>query len=367
MRAYIVSFLLFLLPLFIFPFGTSYFEIPKVILAEFSIALLLLLYFFKQKTFNFNIKNRKYWPFLLIFILTIIDLIFFRTSSPFLGNSFRLQGIFLLWNLLAFALLSSSIPTTAIPRNMYLISLPLLLISTLFLGGNESGRAVGTLGEPNSLAAVAVFLWPFLFFSNQKFKKIPLHFPALVIAGIIIFLSGSRSGLIALIIQLIFIIFYKYIKLSLVKSAIICLLLILASLVLPFLEKGGIFENRTEVWKTAVITGFNNPILGNGFGNITESLKNTSLRINNNIKYQFVDSSHSFILDWWVQGGIPGALLILFLIAQTLKNFISGSKKLELICFLGVVTSMLFNPVGICVLIAFWWLIGQGLYFKNKL
>lgn len=368
MQSYIISFLLFLLPLVVLPFGTSYFEIPKAILTEFGIQILAIITLFKSKTLSLSKTNiKKLTPFILIVLLSAVHLIFFRTQTAFFGNIYRLQGILLLWHLLAFALISADFNIKRFPRILPLISLLLLFITSLSLGSNENGRAFGTLGEPNALAATAIFIWPFIYFNpnlQTRLGGLKLGIIALLISSIIIFLSGSRSGLTAFIIQVSFIFINRFLRLSFAKSTIICLILITLSLALPFLEKEKIFENRFEVWQTALVAGFKSPIIGSGFGNIEETLKQTSIKINNNIQYQYVDSSHNFILDWWVQAGVLGIIPIFYLLFISFRNFIQNSKMLEIVLFLGILTSMLFNPVSVVILIYFWWLVGQG-YAKN--
>jgi len=366
MQKYIIVFLLFLLPLIFFPFGTSPFEIPKIIFAEIGIELMLFFFIYKKE--NINLDKKIIIPVVLIASLSIIHLLFLKTETTFFGNVFRLQGVFLLWHLLLFSILSTKIKITDIPKGFYFLSFGIIFILAFILGTNENHRLYSTLGEPNSLAATVVFLWPILYFSNvKKLKKIiPVKFIFPILALILIFFSGSRSGLIAIGIQFAFLFFNNILRISFVKSALICVSFILISLALPLIEGGGIFENRSEVWQTAVIAGLKNPIFGSGFGNVEQTLYKTSnIILHNNVQYQYVDSSHNFILDWWVEGGIAGILLILFLITRAFKDFILESKKLELIVFLGIITTMLFNPVSIVVLIYFWWLIGQSLSSKK--
>lgn len=297
-----------------------------------------------------------------IFLLTIIDLIFLNTKTSFFGNPFRLQGIFLLWNFLVLAIMSSSVRLNQIPKVAYFTSFFVLLLSSFILGVNEAGRRVGPLGEPNSLATVILFIWPFLFFDNILHK----YFKLIPIAGaiIIVLSSGSRSGLIALSIQLIFIFLSG--KISILKSLIISLIFIFLTLFLPFVDTKGIFENRSEIWQTAIRAGNKSPIVGQGFGNIEQALNKASWEVSNNVRFQYVDSSHNFLLDWWVEGGIFGILLIISLTTLASRNFVKSSKKLELTALIGIIIPMLFNPVSVAVLVPFWFLVGQGFILPKE-
>ncbi len=341
----IVFFLLFLLPLLVVPFGYSYFELPKVIVAQILIEILVILKIFKAK-----LPRKLLVPVAILGLLTIFDLIFLRTQTTFWGNIFRFQGVWLLWHLLLLALVSSQIKLPKFSYYLYIIPLFGLFASSLILGPDENGRSFGTLGEPNALAASAIFLVPFVWFS--RFKLISL----IIILGTIL-MSGSRSGLVAFGIQAVFLIFSRF---SVSKTVVICLILVIFSLSFPFIEGGGWYENRAEVWQTALVAGFINPLFGSGFGNIEEILPKTSEIINNNVHYQYTDSSHNFLLDYWVSGGLIGLISIGYLLFGSLKNFAVKGKKLELAVLLGLITVMSFNPVSVVTLVAFWWLIGQG-------
>lgn len=262
--AAIIVFLIFFLPLVVIPITSSPFEAPKVILAEILIEVMLFIFIlrsasrrrevtFKIEYFLLKSITGKWWPFLGLFTLSLIHLILLRTPISFFGNAFRLQGVFLLWHLLVFSIISGNIKLDQIPKFVYPLSLLGLFLGTFVLGGNEAQRAVGTLGEPNALAATAIFIWPFAFLSfwgsaswRRLQKLLPITAPT--IALVIIFLSGSRSGLLAFVIQLFFLLFTKMTNLTIAKSVILCLILIAFNLILPLIEGGGWFENRSEVY-----------------------------------------------------------------------------------------------------------------------
>ncbi len=354
MPSYILTFLLFILPFLILPFGFSPFEIPKVIVAEVLIEFLLLFLLFKAK----KLELRSLKPFIFIgglFLVSLISTLFNFSSNSIFGNLFRLQGVFLLWNLLIFGLISAKYSPLKLSGITYFVILLIQLLASLFILPNVSNRLVGTLGEPNALAAFVVFLWPFVFFKNPRIIKII----GFILATFLIIFTGSRSGLIALAIESVFM-GLIYTKLALKKIVLISLILISCSLTLPFIEGGGWYENRAEIWQTAWSYGLNNPLIGGGFGNVQEALHQESLKLGNNVQYQVVDSSHNFLLDFFVQGGLIAILLIVLLLYQVFKNLVAKEKKLELSLMLGILTIMLFNPSSIVTLLAFWWIIGMS-------
>src|SRR6266480_4935584 len=168
MPASIVFFLLFILPFLIAPFGITEFENPKVVAGEAGIILLFLLLLFTNK-FTLHYKAPQVLLYAVIVGLAIIDLLFFRTQLSFFGNVFRMQGIFLLWLLLLFSVLSATISQKPVSWIVFGVLLLVELIALFFLPLNASQRYVGTLGEPNALGAFAIFLWPFAFFAVKKF------------------------------------------------------------------------------------------------------------------------------------------------------------------------------------------------------
>ena len=161
-----------------------------------------------------------------IIIITGIDLLFFQTPISFFGNAIRLQGIFLLWMLMIFSFISTTVNSKITYWWVYCLLLYIELIVTLFLPMDASHRYVGTLGEPNALAGFIVFLFPFGWFglSNAKhevIKKILLVLPIIVL----LYLTWSRSGMVAFGIELLFI-FLRKMKVSTskdVNSMLICL------------------------------------------------------------------------------------------------------------------------------------------------
>lgn len=362
MQRFLVVFLLFLLPFVVFPFGTSPYETPKLFVAEVAIELLVLLIILKKVTVPFLKSKLLVAALSGIVLLSLVHVLFLGTDTTFFGNAFRLQGVFFLLHLFVFFFVAVAVPLETFRGKLPLIVFLLLAGATLFGGVNENGRFVATLGEPNSLAAAIIYLWPFAYFLSPFPKKKSVFFIilfALVIISILL-LSGSRSGMIAVSLQLSFLLLTHLLKQPFWQNALICFLLYTLSYMFPFLEGGGRFENRAEIWKTAVTAGFEKPLLGHGFGNIEQSLFATSYRINTNVKYQFVDSTHNIFLDWFVQGGIIGLLLFLTILIGAMKNFIVNKRTVAFTLFLGLLTMLSFNPMSVTIYIAFWYTLAQG-------
>lgn len=142
--------------------------------------------------------------------------------------------------------------------------------------------------------------------------------------------------------------------------------LLALSLFLPFTKQGLTYENRAEIWKTAWASGWEKPFFGWGFGNISLALENTSFfKLSNNLRYQFVDSTHNLLLHWWVQEGIIGVILILGVLSYSFVRLLQRKQIIELTILVGLLAILSFNPVSIVTLLQFWWIIGQSLSSPN--
>lgn len=356
MSAYLLAFLVFFLHIVVIPIGISPFEVPKVIAAEVLIDLLLIIKILQLTKHHIKGHINSQNVFILIlFITSLIDLLLFKPAGSFWGNNFRLAGVFLFWHLLILPSVSKDIKLGHFKKLFLALSLIFLFLGTIILGVNQSSRAFGTLGEPNALAAVAVFLLPLLFFGFRKTLRIVF----ILLALFIILLSGSRSGWMAFLFELGF--FMSAYLLELPKTVFISVVLIIFSLVLPNLTNQDLFENRSQVWQASFEAGKNSPLIGQGVGNIQEPIHQASLKIDSLISKEVVDSSHNFLLDYWVQMGAVGVICMLMLVFLTLDGFIKAKKVPEAAAFLGTILVMLFNPVSVASLVGFWWLIGQGM------
>ena len=364
MNNWFVVSLLFLLPLVIFPYGSSYFEVPKVLLGQILIEAAFLYLFFRSGYKLKNIDKRFLFLVGIIAFISLTHLFVTPTATVFWGNQFRLQGTFLLWHLIIFSLLCSVSSSDKFSKWVPILAFLGLFLSIFLLGLDPNGRAVGTLGEPNSLAAAALFIWPFIYFS-LKGDRIKLLYKAILLTAalIIIIFSGSRSALLGFVLQLLFLILVS--RLSVKISVVGVIVLLLASLTLPFLEDTGLFENRSDVWRISALTAIKNPALGFGFGNAEHYIRATAQEVNSNIQYQYVDSAHNVLLDYLIQGGVPGLLALVVLIFLSVRNFVAQRRILEVTLLLGVFTVMLFNPVSVVILLYFWWIIAQGFRPSN--
>jgi hypothetical protein len=346
------TFLVFGLAFVVLPFGSSWYEIPKVILSWIGVGVAAAVFFWNPGHIR-RISHSKAALALvvLLFFLTFHSLLFRNTPVTLFGNAFRLQGVLTMWALLIWSVVSPYIVTLKHRYQWAFVALLVLTATTLFGISDNAGRAVGVLGGANSLGAFAVFLFPF---AAKKNIYIPL-----ALASLTIFLSGSRSALIGLIAAVCILLLTP--RIGIKKSTIIAIIILLSSLALPLFGTRQSFDDRVAIWQTALQAGYEKPLLGWGVGNIEVGLKTAAESIQTSVRFQYVDSSHNMFLDWWVQAGIVGLVLFISKLFLTLRGMIREKDTVLLASLFGMIAVMLFNPVSIAVLVPFWWLIGEGI------
>lgn len=352
----IIHILVFGLPLIVLPFGASHFEVPKVIIAELAILFLGVLYV--QSSTNHKPQYSHYWPLIGLVALTALHIFVFPSASLF-GNAFRLQGVYVFLHLLFFAYITSRVDTSKVNPLVPFATIFILALSTIWYGVNAAGRAYGLVGEPNAMAAMAVFCFPFILRLKGKFLNIFILSSAVLLA-VILYTSGSRSALIAFGVELLFLWMILKKNMSFKLGLCIAAGIIGLSLFLPIFESNLFFENRLEIWYTALIASTHYPLFGWGVGGVEQGIAWAAQRLENAIRFQYVDSSHNFVLDWWVQGGIAGLALMGWLLYHVFRSFAKRHDVVSTAALLGLVTMLLFNPMSISVLVAFWWLVGRG-------
>lgn len=370
MTSYLLIFLLFLLQFVYAPVGNSFFEGSKVLVAELLIALLGAVIFLRKSTLSLhNYKRSFLYALGVIFVISLVHVITDQSKTVLFGNIFRQQGTVLLWFLLLFSLISARINI----KKKYLqivifLALVVQVFCAVFFVGVNADRPVGTIGEPNALAASVLFLWPFLYYRDEKSLTTQwwIRLVGFLPVIYILIISGSRSGLIAFGVQIAFLLLQRFVFQKLSMVVIGSLLLLLASYSLPVLSHGDLYENRGEIWQSALVAGSYHPLIGIGFGNAEYSLHRANLQLHNHLPGYYVDSAHNIFLDWWVEAGIIGVGAMIFLIYQTFRHFTAQKQVRNLVLLLGLVAALSFNPASVVSLIALWWMIGQASLVSSK-
>lgn len=304
-------------------------EIAKIIVFEVVTVLGLILVLNSAK-----MRITRYWWLLALGVHALL-------LGDLTGNPLRLQGTIVL----LFVLLSSAIwadmEVRKIPKWIPVLALAGMLIGGYLVAPDATGRWVGTLGEANAFGAVGVFFWPFWAWWGL--------FPAVML----VILAHSRSAGLAILAQISFLGTKK------LKWAF---LILAVGLFLPMFDSQKSWENRWQIWQTAVHAGWQKPILGWGFGRTQIALSQSSIQLGNKIQYVTVDSAHNIFLDWWVQWGVFGLAILIYVLARSFTIYSKHKAYTEITLLIGLIGVMCFNPSSIVTLVQFWWLIGRALF-----
>lgn len=368
MAAFLIYLIIFFVPLLVLPEVSLRFEPPKVLLSEFLIEVLVIFSFLGSK-FSFKRVNKVLLVFVAaFFLLSLIHLVLSPTSQNLFGNIFRLQGTILFWHFLFLTLIAQNIYFKLTQKYIYITSFIGVCAGAFIFGNNSAGRWIGTLGEPNALAAVTIFIFPFVFLN---FKSVWVRAVGVVGAVGVINFTESKSALIGFALELLFLGLIKLFKGKYLPASLICISLLILSLGLPIAERIHFlntntdplnfrFEDRAQIWQIALISGFDSPVYGSGLESIQDQIHRTAAELKFDSQYQVIDSSHNLFLDYWIWGGLVGLGLLGVLVILGFKNMIKKKMMLELTVFLGLLTALSFNPTTVTVLAAFWWILGRS-------
>lgn len=381
---------IFLIPLWFSYWFPTYniFEFNKIILFKILIWLLFFGTVVKVILLDFNLINpvwkilKKYWLIPVIFIFGLGLTILSSSNSPlsFYGAIERQQGwssygLYFFWFILVTFNLTliklKGLGTDQITERIKRIIIAAVLAASLvslygvlqifnidFLSWPEepylTHRAMSSLGQPNFLASWLLLVIPltvYLFLRSKKLIWRFGYFLAIVIQGLCFFWTGSRGGLIALIMMALGLLIYFLLssQWTTKKKVVITSIFVLVSLLLVFsldvFSHGRIQElarfdygslgARFNLYQAAIqgLPGH----LWIGYG--LENTENTFIghyqpdwAVYGNVG-QSSDRAHNLILDILLTTGIFGLLISLLFYGfffQLVRRNLAGPRKSNL-------------------------------------
>lgn len=217
----------------------------------------------------------------------------------------------------------------------------------VFIEGSKVPYAVG-IGNPNATAAILIMILPFLIFTNYLsgiYKKVSVF---LTIVALI--LTGSRGGMIAFVILLIYgVVIYSKgknminLKIDLKKIISIILLFVCffavdskMKIISDFrgignicnqINSGEVRDERLLLWKSSVEIIKDYPIVGIGLGNFND-VYNKEGYISEKAREPRLSSPHNIFLHLGVETGLIGAFLFISLVMyQLITSYIYRNKE----------------------------------------
>ncbi|MCL4367534.1 O-antigen ligase family protein [Patescibacteria group bacterium] len=370
-------FLLFGTLFAIWPVGPNSFEPIKtylvIIISSVSIVFALLKQFASQPTRHLVQSFRpsaKLVPLVPVAILLFILLIhLLRTHfDPLLiwGNPYRPQGSLIYLCFLGLFLVA---PQLNLPIKMIVkvaqISLLILFVTTIFTAPDANFRFYGLLGEPNSLAAAALILFPLTVNSTKGFKLKLLS----IVTFLLVLMSGSRIAVLAFIFTANVFFLRQHRRLFLGLNLLLGSLLLLA-IIQPFFNSNLPYylnlAGRADIWTNSAQAFLYSPLLGFGFGSLENIIRNQASLNNNILQYQTIDQVHNLLLQWLLMSGVIGTITLLFIIFRVCKNLYITHNWTFLVIIVSLLLIQLFNPVSVAILIWQWWIFGKFYDLKTN-
>lgn len=294
----------------------------------------------KQILESINIWDYFYWSWILVLIISSI--LGNDPISSIVGGSYRHQGVIFfisLWVIgKTFGFLSKKEKAFFSKSISYFLILQSLIVffQLIFNKGLVFGRPMGTFGEAN---AVAGYLALGSFFTSNIY--------VLLTALLAIFLTGSRSGLIAF-----FVILFSHLKVS--RKTKVVLLVVFGLLFLfvwqrrQFVEVGPYkFEDRFIFAQLSVESIFQKPLIGYGAetGEIVfnNAFKEKKIKLGNFM----VDRSHNLFLDVAIWSGFSGLLLFSTFLFGNIYSIYKAKDRRKLYGAIAFLAFSLLQPLGV--------------------
>lgn len=361
---------LFILPFVYFPEVFNSYELPKFIFLGSSILLLGTVVLFREVGIkNLRIRLNKIDILVMVFLLILLvsDIFGVYVKNSFLGSSYRLQG-FLTYLIFGYGYMIVRILSMQTKVKIYnVLFVQLALLSILLIGQyllvstfGESislfqNRYHGTFGNPNFAGGYMVMLFAYILFVKGNMHKVYWFKPLVILlCGIAIILTDSRSAILAVVITTVLYYFNIIKKMQgWVRIAFVIAICIISSSFIfltidqALLEKrSSEWENRSIIWKEGATLFMNKPFLGYG-------QENVQVIFPANLHFS-VDNMHNIFLEYAVSSGIVG--LVSFVILSLL-SFIKSDRGRKML-FLSFFVTAFFNPLSIAQLFLFWVFLG---------
>jgi exopolysaccharide production protein ExoQ len=289
----------------------------------------------------------------LIFIICLISLTWIHSEMFSIGfsNSILLIGGYV--QIITFTLIIHFSKTNALSflKNISLIILILVVLYTMFYFENNfsielEGRFQGFTTSPNNLAQLMNII--FIAWYNPM-KIIKLNIPVISISILTVFfilLSGSATGLILIIITVLFHLFPKMNAKTSLKLVFIGVLSISVFAVfflrtdetirIGSIERNLTFTGRTKIWSNVTEKQIkdNKVLLGYGYKGFWDVKKGASNNMTDTFK-ENIQQSHNGFLELYLQFGVI-SIFIMFLFFKFFIHNFTHSKVLTLIaiCFI---------------------------------
>ncbi len=351
----LASLLFVVLPLANWPGLPDSFEFPKAIFFNFLFIITIGLKLIGMLPRQRPIVNTAV-THIIISLMVLFQFVSWQvsggSSAGFWGQYYRYQGLlFYIEISVIFYLIST--PFIYLKK---IISFSALLNCALIFGQyilyifnvpvyHFDGRMTAFFGNPNFAAAFLAFAYPF---TTRPGRASNVFLFLLFFCSI--FLTGSRSGLIALV--SVPIVLYPSQRISLRR-----LPLLFAPLLFLFLLPSrpvSHFDNRLLIWQKSIVAIVQKPLLGWGPENFDLAFTSVLTPSDFDFKNVRVDRAHNLILDTAVNFGLLGLYLLLVIIYLTMSRLYRlRHLSSYAICLSSLIAFLIYSQLNVISLTSF--------------
>lgn len=327
---------LLILPFIFWPFTTIPFEIPKVWFVWLWIEILLILVA-THIVWKKNFIAREGFITLLFLLLSsalLSSIINHSVASSFMGNPFRLDGIFTLIHLLLLAFISH----TYLDLESFLFMLKKVWKCNIILvalgyahwvqwiwegvgwASAWEGNIGVTFGQPNFLAGYLLLTLPIglheLIHANTIKERV-FHILLIILTGLLLFVTDSQGALLGVpLTGLVFFFLFHKKMLWAVLTVLLCIT-IFVSANLYLQRETPSPESRTRLYYTLGAAILDKPVFGWGYAQVSTAFKANPWLVERQHDV-YVDKAHSHFLETFVTLGTVGGFVYLGFIGYVL-------------------------------------------------
>ncbi len=355
------------------------------------VALFLAIFNNRHFSFTESIKFKESKLYLLFFFIMIFGIPF----AYYRRAAFNFVFFKYLANVLFFFLLVVNVQSIKkLKKVLFVVCLAVVFLAGMSLTHGEfrDGRFYpGTMYDPNDLAYFLVSFLPFFLIFIRKAEPIVnkiISTTGILLSLIVILLTGSRGGLLGLLVALFYILFSKIVIER--KSIKILLCLIAVFTVSIYANKIDITRlqtitdlssdynmtsetGRMEIWKRGLSLSISNPLTGVGVICFSQAIGEQRGADQEIPKWQ---APHNSYLQVLAETGFIGLWVFLSLIIASLLNFQKLSKRkkagafltedanipgISLVGFCGSMTSAFFLTQGYSLIFTFYFAVSAVL------
>ncbi len=336
---------LFIFILLVLPFITwrGYYEGPKVFVFDILGFLLTVFWLYRIVRQKELLKITKVDLFYLgwLGVLLISSLFGIHPLESVVGGSYRHQGVIFfltLWLVYKTVNLLKKPDRQLLNKSMAFAVLAEAVVVFLQygLGHLYFGKPLGTIGEAN---AVAGFLAMGSYFVFQNADSIYFAIPI-----ISILMAESRSGILALLPNILFVLKNLNSRIRMLLTILIVSAAVLIPVLISMTRSVSDVEDRQVIWRLGFNQIVQRPALGFG-AESGEAVYDAAYRKNVfALEGIIVDRAHNLVLDVVMWSGLIGLVFFVGFLTAFYKNLGDKYKKLAFISF--IIYSM-FQPLSV--------------------